>query len=266
MTAWGEIADRVFVRRYAFFDQTIGAVIGRDGALVIDTRTTFPQADELLADLRALTADPVVAVLNTHHHYDHTFGNARFLPRPIWGHDRCAAVLRTDGEAMRRRVIAELPDLADELAEVAITPPDWTFAETATIDLGDRHIELRYLGLGHTDNDVVALVPDCGALFAGDLFENGDHLSFGDSFPVAWAETAARLLPLGDGPVVPGHGDVVDRAWAAAQAADLAALAALARDQVAGTITLDEALARAPFHEHAARVAFDRARLELTGS
>jgi hypothetical protein len=59
---------------------------------------------------------------------------------------------------------------------------------------------------------------------------------------------------------------VVYRAWAAPQAADLAALAALARDEVAGTITVDEALARAPFHEHAARVAFDRARLELARS
>ena len=33
MNPWQEIADRVFVRRFAFFDQTIGAVVGREGRL-----------------------------------------------------------------------------------------------------------------------------------------------------------------------------------------------------------------------------------------
>jgi hypothetical protein len=37
---WVEIGDRVFVRRYAFYDQNIGVVLGRDEALVIDTHST----------------------------------------------------------------------------------------------------------------------------------------------------------------------------------------------------------------------------------
>ncbi len=43
MNPWREIADRVFIRRFAFFDQTIGAVIGRERVLVIDTRSTWPR-------------------------------------------------------------------------------------------------------------------------------------------------------------------------------------------------------------------------------
>ena len=49
---WEEVGDRVFVRRYEFFDQNIGVVLGRDEALVIDTRTTYRQAREILDDLR----------------------------------------------------------------------------------------------------------------------------------------------------------------------------------------------------------------------
>ncbi len=43
---WQEIADRVFVRRYAFLDQTIGLVLGDGEALVIDTRSSGRQADD----------------------------------------------------------------------------------------------------------------------------------------------------------------------------------------------------------------------------
>ena len=63
---WVEIGDRVFVRRYAFYDQNIGVVLGRDAALVIDTRSTYGQAREILADLRSLSKDPVTVVVDTH--------------------------------------------------------------------------------------------------------------------------------------------------------------------------------------------------------
>ena len=260
---WLEVGDRVYVRRYAFLDQSIGAVIGGAGAVVIDTRSTGPQADELAADLRALTDAPLVAVVNTHHHWDHAFGNERFGP-PIWGHDRCAAALRDGGDAMRERVIADLPELADELAEVRIVPPDRTFDEAARLDLGDRVVELRYLGHGHTDNDVVALVPDAGVLFAGDLLENDAPPFFGDGFPVAWAETVGqRLMPLVRDVVVPGHGTPAGRDFAERGAGELGLLARLIASLMAGTIGLDEVLATSPYPADTTRVALERGRREL---
>ena len=91
---WTEVGDRVFVRRYAFFDQDIGAILTADGPVVIDTRSTPAQARAILDDLRALTAQPVAAVIDTHHHFDHSFGNRQFRPAPIWGHLRCAERIR----------------------------------------------------------------------------------------------------------------------------------------------------------------------------
>ena len=103
MTAgrWLEVGDRVFARRYAFLDQQIGAILTDDGPVIVDTRSTAAHARELLADLRLLSDRPVAAVINSHHHWDHTFGNAIFRPAPIWGHVRCARGLLTHGEAMR---------------------------------------------------------------------------------------------------------------------------------------------------------------------
>jgi glyoxylase-like metal-dependent hydrolase (beta-lactamase superfamily II) len=260
---WAEVADRVFVRRYEFLDQSIGAVIGEAGVVVIDTRSTGSQADELVRDLRFLTDAPV-SVVNTHHHWDHAFGNERFSAGPIWGHDRCAAALRDGGEEMRVRVIEQLPELADELAALRIVPPDRTFDETASLDLGDRVVELRYLGHGHTDNDIVALVPDAGVLFAGDLLENDAPPSFGDSYPIAWAETVAdRLLPLVRDVVVPGHGRPAGRDFAERNAGELGLLARLIQSSVAGTIDVDGVLAASPYPAETTRVAIDRGHHEL---
>lgn len=258
MSAWDEVADRVFVRRYAFLDQSIGAIVGSEAVAVVDTRSTHPQAEELLRDLRALSPAPVTAI-NTHHHWDHAFGNADFRPGPIWGHERCAARLRTDGEVMRRQVSGSRPDLVAELGEVVITPPDHTFDETARVELGGRGVELRYLGHGHTDNDIVVLVPDAGVLFAGDLLENDAPPSFGDAYPLAWAETVGeRLLPLVRDVVVPGHGRPAGRDFAERQAGELALLAELIQGSHAGVIGPDEVLAASPFPDEVTRVALER--------
>ncbi len=263
---WREIGDRVFVRRYDFFDQTIGAVIGEMGVVVIDTRSFAAQADELRADLRALTDAPLAAVVNTHHHYDHTFGNARFVPTTIWGHRRCAEILRVDGEAHRHRVMAEMPTIADDVAGVEIVAPDVTFDEVATLDLGDRELVLRHLGNGHTDNDIVVVVPSAAdgrdVVFAGDLLENGAPPSFGDAYPDAWAETAPRLLPLITGPVSPGHGEPADHAFAERQAGELAEVARLCSAAIDGSISADEVLRRSPYSAVTTRHALRRARVE----
>ncbi len=267
---WSEVGDRVFVRRYRTwngepFDQNVGAILGADGVAVIDTRASHRLADELRADLRALSHQPVVAVVNTHHHWDHTWGNSRFAGVPGWGHARCAERVVSDSEERRRHISEVEPSLADELAEVIFSPPDHTFTAAATVDLGDRQLELRHLGFGHTDNDVVIAVPDAAVLFAGDLLENDAAPGFGDAYPVAWAATALRLSTLVSGAVVPGHGSVGDRAFADRQAADLAALAGLGRSLVEGRLDKEEAVRRSPFPAAPTATALERIRLELEG-
>ena len=229
MNPWREVADRVLIRRFKFFDQTIGAVVGRERILVIDTRSTLVQARELLADLRSVSRLPHV-VLNTHAHFDHVLGNSAFRPCEIWGEEGCARFMRDVGTARRAGMAAEMPEIAAELLASPVDPPDRTFVREATLDLGDRRVDLRFLGRGHTDHDVVALVPDAQVVFAGDLVEEGAPPSFGDAFPLDWPATLGHLLDLaGEGSVVPGHGEVVGRDFVASQLGDIAFLAELAR-------------------------------------
>jgi glyoxylase-like metal-dependent hydrolase (beta-lactamase superfamily II) len=168
------------------------------------------------------------------------------------------------GEAMRARLLAASPaESAEQFREVELTPPTALVENAASLDLGDRQVELRHLGRGHTDNDVVVTVPDASVLFAGDLLENAPAPGFGDSYPIAWVDTARALLELVDGMVVPGHGDAFDRAFADRQVGELATLAELARNAVAGAISLEDAIRRSPFPAEPTGDALDRARLEL---
>src|SRR5689334_23226952 len=247
MARWTEIGDRVFVRRYAFFDQNIGVVLGPGAAMVIDTRSTYVQAREILDDLRELTGDPVTVVVDTHGHFDHAFGNHVFRPAPIWGHARCPAFMERTAEVRRERVAREQPELAADLPEVVIDPPDRVFDETGNPEVGGRRVELKFLGRGHTDHDIVVRVPDANVLFAGDLLENGNVPFFADGYPLDWPETAARVAEMSTGVVVPGHGDHAGAAFADDQAAAFLRLAELARRVHRGEIQLDDAVADTPF-------------------
>jgi glyoxylase-like metal-dependent hydrolase (beta-lactamase superfamily II) len=269
--AWQEVGAGVFVRRYRFYDQSIGVVLGDDGVLVVDTRSSAPQAEEIVADLRELTDLPIRAVVNTHGHYDHAFGNTTLRAAaagvPIWGHARCETMLRETGPRQRDAVVALFPDRADEFASVEIDPPDRTFMVDANVpfDAGGRQVQLRYLGRGHTDNDIVILVTDAEVLFAGDLLENGAPPFFGDGWPIDWPATAERLVELVDGVVVPGHGDPADRAFAVRQMIEFREVAELATLVHAGTIGLEDAILRTPYPADAAREPLQRALAQLRG-
>ncbi|HEX3427740.1 MAG TPA: MBL fold metallo-hydrolase, partial [Candidatus Limnocylindrales bacterium] len=250
MSVWTEIGDRVFVRRYAFYDQNIGAILGDDGVLIVDTRISHRQADEILSDLRDLTALPVRAVVNTHGHNDHAFGNHRFRPAPIWGHERCARMIRDTGAAQLATVAAAMPELAADLAQVVLDPPDRTFdgdSDLLDFDAGGRRIELRYLGRGHTDNDIVVIVPDADVLFAGDLVEADATPYFGDAYPLDWPASVEAMVDYATGAVVPGHGTVGDRAFVVRSMTEIRTIAELGRLVHGGVLELNEAVLRTPY-------------------
>lgn len=227
--AFGEIAAGVHVLRYPVLDVNVTLVVGDGAALLVDTLSTDAQARELGAAVRAVTPHPYTLV-NTHHHFDHCFGNA-VLAGPVWAHEETAALLAEQATALQRRWYGQWaatdPELADGLAAVTVRAPEHTVHRRATLQVGGRTVVLRHLGRGHTAGDLVVHVPDADVLVAGDLVEESGAPDFEDAYPLEWPETLVALRRLtGTGTaVVPGHGDVVDRGFVAAQHDQLAALA-----------------------------------------
>ncbi len=261
---WREIADQVFIRRFVDFNVTVGLVVGDETALVIDTRASERQGRELRDELHWLTQARLI-VANTHHHYDHAFGNAAFLPGDMWAHERCAARMRSDARTTQLALAAAMPEVAQEYADTNITPPNKTFRDSVVVELGNRQVRLAHFGRGHTDNDIVIAVPDVLAVFAGDLVEQGGPPSFEDSFPLDWPGTLGRLLDIADGAIVPGHGEVVNRAFVEGQLADLSALAELARRVRFDGGSVSDAMPLSPFPATAGRPALIRAFAQLAG-
>jgi len=267
--AWQEIADRVFTRRYPFLDQQIGVVLGGNDVLVVDTRASPAHARELANELRELTRDPVSIVVDTHWHWDHSFGNSIFRPAAVWGHVQAAERLRREGQATIAEVASwydtEQPDVATAVRETEIDPPERTFEDRATIEVGDRVVELAYHGRAHTEGDITLVVPDANVLFAGDLLEAGAAPSFGDSFPLEWPATLENALPLATGVVVPGHGPIGDRAFVEGQLAAFRRLVELARSVNDGSLDLQTAMAEQLFQGPTPDDAFERALAQLRG-
>ena len=265
-----ELADGVYRRRFESQDLNVGVVVGDEGLLIIDTRSSHREADRLIEELKALTGLPVAWVVNTHWHWDHVFGNSRFPGADIWGHRLCRETLLERPEDMIQGALDSLRKygenaLADEIDEVVIVPPGLTFEDAVTIDLGGRTVELTYHGLAHTDADIVIRVPDAGVAFFGDILEEGAPPNFGDSYPLLWPETLGSALVSWDGLMVPGHGDVMTQVEAAAQFEELKEVARVATLCVVEKVPLEEAAQLGPYSAEVMTDALRRA-LEVADS
>lgn len=242
---WREVGDGVFVRRYEPVDVSVGAIVGPEGVVIVDTRNNPREGEEILRDAEVFGV-PVVAAVNTHAHYDHTFGNQAFAARgvPIYGHAGIAAHYARF-EAPRLASVQADPSREPDKdwGEVRLTPPDVWVDSATRVELGGREIELLPLSPGHTDTDLAVRIPDASVWLLGDVIEQSGAPMFGSgSYPLRWGaalrELLERIRP--DDVIVPGHGEVVDRAFVAEQARLLEQVAAMVRRAIADGTAVDD--------------------------
>ena len=280
MPGWSAIAPGVLVPRLPLLDQTFGLVVGRDAALLVDADPTVARGDELRRGAARVARVPIGHVVSTHGHADHCFGSGALPGALAWGHALLPAHLRRTAADQWAWLGETWPALAAELqADPGAGEPGWTprlpdrlVTDVATIDLGGRSVELRHLGRGHTDHDLVVIVPDARVAFAGDLVENGAPPQFDDAYPSEWPATVrallARLGPEAGWLAVPGHGDPAGLEFVRDQAAQLKAVAQLSRAVHTGQMTTEDAFDLLPFageFPDVARVAIERGVAELRG-
>jgi len=254
-----EVADRIWVARYDWFDVNVTLVGGADGLLVVDTHASALAARGVVEDVRRLGAGRVVGIVNTHEHFDHTFGNgelrAAYGALPIHAHETAAERTVPAGERIKALYDADPDDPhRDEVLATGIVPADHTFSSAVTLDLGSRLVELVHPGRGHTAGDLVVRVPDADTLLAGDLVEESavrDAVpGFGDDcYPLDWPLTLDLVLGLttGSSVVVPGHGAPVDRDFVEEQRNTIGIVAETIRDLASRGVPVGEALEAAPW-------------------
>ncbi len=253
-----EIADRCWVARFEFLDVNVGLVAGERGLLVVDTHASEVEARRVVEHVRALGVGEVVAVVNTHQHFDHTFGNVVFSEEyggalPVYAHDSVPGDLAVNGPALQDEARADTsePRHAD-IAVTRILAPTHTFSSAKVVDLGDRVVELVHPGRGHTAGDVIARVEDADVVFAGDLVEESAMRSgvpgYGeDCWPMEWPGTLDLVISLlrESTVVVPGHGLPVDSDFLHEQRSAIGIVAETIRDLARRGVAVAEAVSSA---------------------
>ena len=172
-------------------------LIAEEGLIIIDTK--FERSfDGIMEKIREFSDKPVLFVINTHQHDDHSQGNARF-------------------QGLSAHVIASENARTGILNGRGTGVPSVTLDEHMRLYLDDKPLDLYWLGRGHTNGDVVIHMPTERIVFTGDLFATFEpyvwliDYSAGGS-GVEWPATLEKVLALDFETVIPGHGGVTDRA------------------------------------------------------
>jgi glyoxylase-like metal-dependent hydrolase (beta-lactamase superfamily II) len=172
----------------------IGVSVGADGILIVDDQFA-PLADKIAAALAQLNPGKLKYVLNTHHHGDHTGGNAAFGAKD-------ATIIAQANVRL---------NLAKDPKTPAVALPVITFDHGATVYFNGEDISATHYGPAHTNGDSVIRFKNANVIHMGDQmmterfpfidFSSGGDL---DGLMANW-KTVIAGAPA-DVKIIPGHG------------------------------------------------------------
>jgi cyclase len=172
---------------------TVGAVVTRAGIICIDTPTRPSDARAWRTRLEALSARPILYVINTDHHRDRVLGN-QWMEAPVIAHESVAERMRLYPEVVKSGGydVAADYDLMRELAGVRIVSPQITFSKELTLLKGEREIVVRHMA-GHSPGAAWVLLPDSGVVFTGDSVVVDTHPRLAEADFESWMQNLAEL-------------------------------------------------------------------------
>jgi cyclase len=192
-----KIADNLYVIHNDFVPGNTTALVTNEGVILVDDK--FPQdADNIVAEVKKITNQPIKYVVNTHYHMDHSGGNAKL--------QQMGVQVVTSEQTRAYQVEKKQPGLSNV-----------TFERHAHLYLGGQNVELYYFGKSHTGGDTVAYFPAQRVMAMGDMFTFGDATPelidyAGGGSAKEWTATVGEALKFDIDKVVPGHGDVTTKA------------------------------------------------------
>ena len=170
-------------------DPNVGCIVGADAILAIEARATPFMARQWIDVIRERISDlPFDDLVLTHYHAVRVLGAAAFEARRIVAHANTRALIEERGQQDWASEAGRMPRLFQGAETIpGLTHPTDTFDDALTLDLGNRTVELRYLGRGHTSGDLVVWLPDERICFAGDLVEAQAAPYMGDAHIGDWS-------------------------------------------------------------------------------
>jgi glyoxylase-like metal-dependent hydrolase (beta-lactamase superfamily II) len=202
--------DEIGPGLYAFTvegDPNSGVIVGDDAVMVVDAQATPVMAQEVIARVRKVTDKPIRYVLLTHYHAVRVLGASAYTGAEILASDMTRGLIVERGQQDMESEIGRFPRLFRAVESIpGLTWPTITFPDQMSVWLGRREVRMAHLGRAHTAGDVVAVIPDAGVVFSGDLVEYRSACYCGDAHFTDWPETLDRLAELRPKALVPGRG------------------------------------------------------------
>jgi len=210
-----EVADGVFAyvqEGGGLCVSNAGLIVGPESCIAIDALFAPSMTRAFREEIRRVTNKPVRLLINTHHHVDHTLGNALFPEAAVLSHANARREQQRVGLGVLDLLRPRLPDLVAECEGVPLRFPDVTFDDGLALNVGDRAIELLHLGPAHTIGDALIVLPRERLLFAGDVaFHNVTPLGIEGQIG-GWIGVCERVDGMEVDTIVPGHGPVGGKA------------------------------------------------------
>jgi glyoxylase-like metal-dependent hydrolase (beta-lactamase superfamily II) len=191
-----KIKDDLFVIHNDFVPGNTTVLVTNEGVVLVDDKFEIDH-ENIMAQLKKITNQPVKYVINTHYHGDHSGGNPKL--------QALGAQVITSQQARDKMVEIKQPGMANV-----------TLDNSLRLFLGGKRVEVYRFGRAHTDGDIVVLFPDHRVLSAGDMFTFGDATPqlidyAGGGSARDWTGTLDGALRLEFDQVVPGHGLVTTK-------------------------------------------------------
>ena len=187
----------------------IGVSVGEDGVIVIDDQFA-PLSDKIKFAIAQITDKPVLFLINTHWHGDHTGGNENFAKDGAWIVAQDNVRTRMSAEQFNKTFNRTTPPSPEKALPVV------TFSQNIDFHLNGQDIHVFHVENAHTDGDAIVQFQDRNVVHMGDCFWNGiypiiDVSSGGSLRGMIRAVSDALLLVDGTTKIVPGHGPLGSR-------------------------------------------------------
>lgn len=238
----GETGGRTF-ENYGL-NANYGLVVTAEGALLIDSGSSYQGAELLAQAARRVTAQPIRWVINSGSQDQRWLGNGYFRAQgaELMAHAGAQADMRQRGQAHlnQLRPVLKRRLLGTEL----VLPQRWLQGASQTLNLGGVALEVHYRGGGHSPGDVVLWLPQQKVAFAGDVVYVQRMLGMNPaSRTQPWLASFDALEALQPAVVVPGHGPLTTLEQARRDTRDLlAALRQHMKAAVAEMTDMDSAV------------------------
>nr|WP_262897356.1 subclass B1 metallo-beta-lactamase [Rufibacter sp. SYSU D00308] len=194
-----KIAEHTYMHTSFLSTQSFGKVacngmlvVQAGTGIIFDTPTDPESSNELLALAAEKLQIKVKAVVATHFHEDCVGGLQAFLDAQI--------------PSYASRATVELLMQQGEKSNM----PQTSFEGRLTLPLGKEKVEARFLGEGHTTDNIIGYFPKDRVLFGGCLIKEigANKGNLADANVQAWPETVSKVkqhYPKAR-VVIPGHG------------------------------------------------------------